>query len=103
MLEIIFFHFFYLSFAFRMHCQPLFSYSSICPLPRIVVELRLAGGVGLLVMLLLEEEEDDDERLDLSPTGPRCWPALDIGPMSTSMPTARLGSEGRDIVREQDR
>ena len=59
--------------------------------------------MGLLVELLLEEEEDDDERLDLSPPGPRGWPALVVGAMSTSMPTERLGSEGRDIAGEEDR
>ena len=53
-------------------------------------------------MLLLEEEEEDDERPDLSAPGPRCWPGLAGGAMSTSMPTARLGSEGRDIGGEEE-
>ena len=67
---------------------------------RAVGLLVMSGGVGLLVMLLLEEEDDDDERLDLSPPGPRGWPGLVIGALSISMPTARLGSEGRDIAVE---
>jgi len=45
-------------------------------------------------MLLLEEA---DERPD------RSLPGLAGGAMSTSMPTARLGSEGRDAGGEKDR
>lgn len=54
----------------------------------------------LLVMLLLEDVE---ERPAFSTPWPRWWPFLAGGDISTTMPTALLGSEGRDRVGDDDR
>ncbi len=54
----------------------------------------------LLVMLLLADVE---ERPAFSVPWPRWWPFLPGGEISTTMPTALLGSEGRDGVGDVDR
>lgn len=54
----------------------------------------------LLVMLLLADVED---RPAFSVPWPRGCPLLAGGAMSTTMPTALLGSKGRDRVGDVDR